>query len=462
MWNDFSSPVFDVNVGVGQGSTLSPILSSLYLSPFLYILEKRLKNLKIPISILSFVDNGLIITQNKSFDISNSHLFCSYNILSKLLNSFGLIIEHSKTEIFHFSRSQGIFNPPPLDLSPLREPILRPKDSWKYLGFIFDCKLLFHKHIDYYANKAISTVKCMKLLENLLRGISPLQKRLLYRCCVLPIALYGFQLWFYNKAPLSYHMKVLNKMQRRAAIWILGAFKTSPSMGIEAIAGIIPIKFHLQKIARRLEIRPFKLSSSHILRSLMDDSPPLPTMSNPHYIGLLTNCQRNLAKGHLIDSYNKSHRIFPSFSPLNSEFSPGLHITDKFSNHFSFNLVNKKEKEKFKIHAQELDDMVLRNSSLLQTALIITDASIKNNIATSVSHVHIANCPLIKTVHHASYVTSTEAELFAIRCGINQACSNNIVSKIIVVTDSIHAIKKIFNSESHPFQLYSAAILSEL
>ena len=98
-------PMFDVNVRVGQGSALSPILSALYLTLFLYILENWLKNLKIPISILSFVDDGLIITQNKSFDISNSHLFCSYNVLSKLLNSFGLVIEHSKTEIFHFSRS---------------------------------------------------------------------------------------------------------------------------------------------------------------------------------------------------------------------------------------------------------------------------------------------------------------------------------------------------------------------
>jgi len=49
-------------------------------------------------------------------------------------------------------------------------------------------------------------------------------------------------------------MKILDKMQRRAVIWILGAFKTSPTEGIEAIAGIIPIKFHLQKLARRSQI----------------------------------------------------------------------------------------------------------------------------------------------------------------------------------------------------------------
>ena len=192
MWNTFSSPMFDINVGVGQESTLFPILSSLYLSPFLYILEKHLKNLKIPVSILFFVNDGLIIAQNNSFEVSNSQLFCSYNVLSKLLDSFGLILEHSKTEIFHFSRSQGLFNLPPLDFSPLGGPILYPKDSWKYLGFIFDYKLAFHKHIDHYANKAISTIKYMKLLGNLSRGISPLQKHLLYRCCILPIALYGF------------------------------------------------------------------------------------------------------------------------------------------------------------------------------------------------------------------------------------------------------------------------------
>jgi len=104
-WNNFTSPLFDVNVGVGQGSMLSPILSALYLSPLLYILEKCLKNLKILISIILFVDDVLLIFQSKSFHISNCCLYYSYNVISNLLKKFSLIVEHSKTEVFHFNRS---------------------------------------------------------------------------------------------------------------------------------------------------------------------------------------------------------------------------------------------------------------------------------------------------------------------------------------------------------------------
>ena len=184
--------------------------------------------------------------------------------------------------------------------------------------------------------------------------------------------------------------------------------------------------------------------------------------NNSHNIGSLTNRQRSLTKGHIVDSSIKSYGIFPSFSPLDPEFSPGHRIVDNFSNHFSFNLVNKKEKSYNKLCNQELDKIVLQCSSEPHTALVITDASIKNDIATSISHIHSFNRPLVKTVHHTSFVTSTEAELFTIRCGINQACSINNVSKIIIVTDSIHVAKRTFDCNSHPYQIYSAAILSEL
>jgi len=133
---------------MGQDSALSPILSALYISPVFHILEKYLKNLKIPVSILFFVDDGLFITHSKSLTVSNSLLFCSYNAVSSVLDKFSLILEHEKTEVFHFSRAQKVFNPPSLDLLAVGGPILRLKDTWRYLDFIFDRKLSFYQHID--------------------------------------------------------------------------------------------------------------------------------------------------------------------------------------------------------------------------------------------------------------------------------------------------------------------------
>ena len=157
---------------------------------------------------------------------------------------------------------------------------------------------------------------------------------------------------------------------------------------------------------------------------------------------------------------NRFNKCFPSFIPLHSEFSPGLRVIDKFSDHISFNVHDKGKDDKS--HAHQLDNMVLESSSFPSTIIIVSDASIKNNVATSILHMHINNKILIKTIHHTVYVTSTKAELFAIRCGINQATNFNNVSKIIVITNSIHVARKIFKSSVHPYQSQSAAILSDL
>ena len=193
-WNNFSSPFFNINVGVGQESALSPILWALYLSPLLYIFEKWLKILKISVFILSFIDDGLFVAQDKSLIVSNLNLFYSYHIIFSLLEKFGLIVKYGKIEVFHFSRSHSTLNPPLLDLSLLGGPVLKPKNTWYYLRFIFNRKLMFRQYIDFYSNKIISMIKCMKMLSNSLRGLIPTQKRCLYRSCILPIILYSFQM----------------------------------------------------------------------------------------------------------------------------------------------------------------------------------------------------------------------------------------------------------------------------
>jgi len=85
-WNGFTLSFFSENIGVGQGLALSSILSALFIAPILHIFEKRIKNLNIPVSFLSFIDNGLFISQEKLFINTNTNLFCSYNIMSSLLD----------------------------------------------------------------------------------------------------------------------------------------------------------------------------------------------------------------------------------------------------------------------------------------------------------------------------------------------------------------------------------------
>ena len=249
---------------------LSPILSAFYLLPFIYILENCLKNLKIPTFFISFVDDSLFISQSNLIDISNSCLYCNYNILMNLLEKFSLIVKHFKTEVFHFNRSHGVFNLPLLDLSLLGGNVLWSNNTWKYLEFIFDRKSTFHQHVNFYANKTLFTIKCMKMLGNSNYSINPLQKHLLYRSCILPIILYGFQLWFYKYTLMVCYMKILEKMQRCTAIWILGAFKTSSLYGVETIAGLIPIKLHLQKLGGRSQLCANKLPPNHLLHSLIN------------------------------------------------------------------------------------------------------------------------------------------------------------------------------------------------
>ena len=180
----------------------------------------------------------------------------------------------------------------------------------------------------------------------------------------------------------------------------------------------------------------------------------------PSSLRCFTEWQKTKIKGHLIDANNKSYGVVSLLSCLHSELSPGLRIIDTFSNQFSFNLSNKWKNDKNCLH--QLDSIVIESSSMTSTAIIVIDASIKNNIATAVLHMHIPNRPLSKTRHHLTFVMSIKAELFAIRYDINQVSLIDNISKIIVITGSIHAARKIFNISPHPYQIHTTAILEDL
>jgi len=93
---------------------------------------------------------------------------------------------------------------------------------------------------------------------------------------------------------------------------------------------------------------------------------------------------------------------------------------------------------------------------------MVSDANIKNDVAMSILHVHSSSNPIKKTIHHAVNNISTEAELFAIRCGINQAIQIPNINHITIIINAIHAVYHIFDSLVYSYQLQAIAILKEL
>jgi len=402
--------------GVGQGSALSPILSAIYLTPIIKTFKKRIKNLKekIHTDILSFVDDGLLISQEKSYELSSAFLLSSYNMISKIFSDAGLVMEHSKSEVFHFTRA---YNPPDpsIDLTLVGGPILHPKPIWRYLGFFFDRKLNFHHYVHHYATKSLSTLSAMKMLGNLSRGLLPTQKCLLYRTCIIPIALYGFQLWFFKGAPTIKNITELKKMQHRTALWIMGAFHTSPLEGVEAIAGLIPINLHLKKLNGRHHLRYTTIHSSHAINTLLNKHQNRNQNQHKFASANLTNKQISKLKSPIKDISERLNEIKDEFDPYHSIFHPGLCLVDHFSSRIVFHSPVSPSDEALFDHLSKLNLAFEKVQKSSNDIAVISDGSVKAvGSATAVAHIWKDNKVINKLKAHTNNVTSIEAELMAI------------------------------------------------
>jgi len=140
----------------------------------------------------------------------------------------------------------------------------------------------------------------------------------------------------------------------------------------------------------------------------------------------------------ITNTHNYLNRVFPSFDFLNSKFFPELRLIDIFSSHLSFYKANHCNKENKAAYHYKLDDLVLNISSDSYTAIVVSNTSIKNNIATLIACIYSFSSPIKKILYHAVDITMIEAELFIIRCRINQAVQISDFSYIIIIIDTIY------------------------
>ena len=148
----------------------------------------------------------------------------------------------------------------------------------------------------------------------------------------------------------------------------------------------------------------------------------------------------------IVNANNRLNGVFSSFNHFSSKFSSRNRLIDIFPSHYFFYFIDRKNKEGRKLHICKLNELTLQVLIDSKMATVISDMSIKNQVAILIVHIHIKDNSIIKTLHHVINITSTEAELFAIRYSINQAIQLVNINCIIVITDLIYAAKQIFDS----------------
>ena len=117
------------------------------------------------------------------------------------------------------------------------------------------------------------------------------------------------------------------------------------------------------------------------------------TLIDKHYskiaIFYLMIKQYSKIKSPIIDINNHLNKVLLSFDSLNKELSFRFHLVDIFLDCFSFLLVNQKDSDILTSYHNKLIN-IFENLLINQdNVLIITNTSIKNNVATPVSHIYI-------------------------------------------------------------------------
>ncbi|KAF8703925.1 hypothetical protein AX14_014100 [Amanita brunnescens Koide BX004] len=275
-WDTALSEPYDFSMGTPQGDCLSPIVSALYLSVAIKAVFPHVFPPS-PVRSLFFVDDSVLYTASESLARNVRVLSSTLTQLLTTLGHLGLQIEPSKTELIHFfafqlsssTRTLARLHQPPLTFRwNDSEFVIKPAEVWRYLGFFFTPSLDWTHHIQFYTNKAFSSVRACAMLGNSIRGIGPKQRSLAYQGCALPILTYGSALWYAPQGVgVSRHIRRMDRVHSFALNWITGTFRTTPLGARGVIAGIPPLRIVLDLRLHGLKARLTTLGDYHIVHS---------------------------------------------------------------------------------------------------------------------------------------------------------------------------------------------------
>ena len=230
------SDEYKQEMGVPQGSILSPILFILKMNSIVKCLEQDM-------NCSLYVDDFLISCSAKDPKVAEGKIQKALDKLQKWCGENGFKFSSTKTTCVHFHQKRGIYPDPCLKINNNKITV---KTQAKFLGIIFDKKLTFVPHIKYLKDKCAKALNVLKVVSHTDWGGDRKVLLRLYRSLIRSKLDYGS--FIYGSARKSY-LKLLDPIAHQGLRLALGAFRTTPIQSLYAEAGEPPLYLRRKKLA---------------------------------------------------------------------------------------------------------------------------------------------------------------------------------------------------------------------
>lgn len=200
--NNYSSSTRSIPAGLPQGSVISPLLYSIFISDF-----KKPKYCEIAY----YADDTSLLCSGKQTKTIIKKLQMSLHAVQKYLKKWKIKLNDGKTQAILFPFNRSPKRTPRTNLRFNNNEIIF-SNHCKYLGVILDQKLNFAKHIETARNKGIN---CLRTLYSLIGRKSKLSyenKNLIYKMVIRPTMTYASPVW---KNAAKTHIKKIQVVQNK-------------------------------------------------------------------------------------------------------------------------------------------------------------------------------------------------------------------------------------------------------
>jgi len=483
---DYMGPSTPINIGVPQGSPVSPILSVIYTAPFIHNLLETLpiSDLGFPVVPFSYIDDFALLSFGSSHVESTTLLTTSLHLVAEGLEKIGMSLDSSKSDLIHFSRSK----PPEVTIntSLFNLPILiQPSPILRWLGIFFDPKLSFNKHVSIMACRASTIAAGLRILSNTVRGLHQQHLRILVKTCIIPVLTYAFQVWYRPDRRQTSLKSKLEVMLSKGSRHTAGAFRTAPLLAIQALAHIPRLQLILDNLRAGASRRISKLPSSSLLFQRLPDSlregaeshAPFPPPKHIPHNPITRASQSSLT--HLASKAGgKGERLFP-FARRNAPHQPRLTDISHFPG-FSFepDPVGERGSEKRKHYASRINTLLRDRWSSDDTFIFCDRSNLAKSTGAAVllygggqpardliaegraSKPHISNHFGVgrkATAYDAEMAALASASLLAKSFG-----ATHNLHHFRIYSDSSSALRNIIDPGPHPGQLHSLIFIDNI